>query len=78
MGLDCSGLDLTIFLSLDQHINRFLEVIHLYTTKYVHVKAKYGNDKHKDVEDDLWEGCSVHLPHQPAIDECSADTLVAE
>ena len=53
--------------SLDQRINRLLEVICLYTTEYVHVKAKYANDKHKDVKDDLWEGYSVHLHHQPAI-----------
>ena len=47
-----SGLDLTISISLDQRINRLLEVIRLCTTEYVHVKAKYVNDKHKDVEDD--------------------------
>ena len=76
--LNWLGLDLTISLSLDQHMNRLLEVIHLYITKYAHVKANYANDKHKDVEDDLWEGHSVHLHHQPAIDECSADNLSAE
>ena len=59
-------------------MNRLLEVIRLYTTEYVHVKAKYANDKHKNVEHDLWEGYSVRLHHQPAIDECSADKLVAE
>ena len=56
-----SGLDLTISLSLDQCINRLLEVIQLFATEYVHVKAKYANDKHKDVEDDLWEDYSVHF-----------------
>ena len=35
-----SDLDLTIFLSLDQRINRLLEVTRVYTTEYVHVKAK--------------------------------------
>ena len=50
----------------------------LHYQEYVHVKAKYANDKHKDVEYDLWAGHSVHLHHQPSIDECSADTLVPE
>ena len=35
-----SDLDLTIFLSLDQRINRLLEVTRVYTTEYVHVKSK--------------------------------------
>ena len=35
-----SDLDLTILLSLDQRINRLLEVTRVYTTEYVHVKAK--------------------------------------
>ena len=37
---NCSDLDLTIFLSLDQRINRLLEVTRVYTTEYVHVKSK--------------------------------------
>ena len=35
-----SDLDLTIFLSLDQRINRLLEVTRVYTTEHVHVKSK--------------------------------------
>ena len=35
-----SDLDLTIFLSLDQRINRLLEVTRVYTAEYVHVKSK--------------------------------------
>ena len=35
-------------------------------------------DKHKDLEDDLWEGHLVHLHHQQAIKECSAENLIAE
>ena len=35
-----SDLDLTILLSLDQRINRLLEVTRVYTTEYVHVKSK--------------------------------------
>ena len=67
-----------ISLSLDQGINRLLEILCLCTTECVHVKAKYANDKHEDIEDDSWEGYSVHLHYQPAIDEYSADNLVAE
>ena len=37
---NCSDLDLTIFLSLDQRINRLLEVTRVYTAEYVHVKSK--------------------------------------
>ena len=54
-----SGLDQTISLSQDQRINRLLEAIRLYTAECIHVKAKYANDKHKDVEDDLLEGYSL-------------------
>ena len=52
--------------------------IHLYTTEYVHIKAKYKNDKYEDVEDDLSEGYFIHLHHQPAIEECSAENVIAE
>ena len=37
-----SDLDLTILLSLDQRINRLLEVTRVYTTEYVHVKSKWN------------------------------------
>ena len=47
-----SGLDLTISLSLDECLTKLLQAICLYT-EYVHIKAKYKNHKHKDVEDDL-------------------------
>ena len=47
-----------------------------YLSQYHQVRPCY--DKHKDVEDDLWDNYSVHLHHQPVIDECSADNLIAE
>lgn len=50
---DRSVLDLTTLLSLNERIARILEVICLFTTKYVHIRSKYENDKHEDVEDDL-------------------------
>lgn len=50
---DWSVLDLTTLLSLNECIARILEIICLFPTKYVHIRSKYKNDKHEDVEYDL-------------------------